>query len=141
MHAHVGGSGEFNGNSRGFHPVVAGARTFFFVPEFQRLYPVQAGGEEKIAQIRTAGPAQMGVAEAQDGRVRVVVAGAAVPAVGAGVRAQLYQTEGCGGTGIGVAVEICSVEDMNGINGTFLYLPTGCKCRYEQDRKRFYFHF
>ena len=46
----------------------------------------------------------MRVAETVDGRIRVMIASAAVPTIQAGVRTELHHPERCSGARIGVSV-------------------------------------
>ena len=69
--------------------------------------------DEDVQQIAAAGPAEVGVGEAHDGAVAAVVAGAPVPAVVIGVRAELHGAEGNGGAGKAVAVSAGADDDVD----------------------------
>ena len=62
--------------------------------------------EADIAQVAAAGAAEMGVAEAQDRLVGIMVARAAVPRFQAGIGTDLDHAEGDRGAGVDVAVGV-----------------------------------
>ena len=72
-----------------------------------------AGHQHHIEHVAHAGAAQVVVAKAHDGRVRVVIAGAPIPAAGLGIRTELHHSEGNGGARIGVAVAACSDKHVH----------------------------
>ncbi len=69
--------------------------------------------KEYVAIILAAGTVQVGVAEAVEGIVRIVVCAASVPTREAGVRAGLYLPERNDGTWIGVSVKIGSYQGID----------------------------
>ena len=69
-----------------------------------------------------------------------MIAGAAVPAIHPGIRTQLHQAEGRGGTRIGVAVETGSVENVHGINRRFGGICAAERHRKKKDKELIYFH-
>jgi hypothetical protein len=106
--------------------VVAGARGLVFLLERRSVLVVGLVGSsgsdadfsrerhhEHVAIVADAGAAEMGVAEAPDLGVGIVVAAAGVPTGGAGVGTQLHHAEGRGGTGKGVAVEAGADERVD----------------------------
>ena len=68
---------------------------------------------EDVEQVAAAGAAEMGVGEAHDGGVAAVVAGAPVPAVVVGIRAELDGAEGNGGAGEAVAVAAGADDEVD----------------------------
>ena len=98
----------------------------------------------KVAVVGAACAAEVGGAEAEDGVVGGVVAGAAVPVVHAGVGTELHHAEGHRGTREGVAVAACANEriDIFGRISDIInlrLLVTGCK-RQKKQRKELFFH-
>ena len=113
------GGGEFGAHLWIFqeHGVVAGLGDLIVVREARTVALVRlfagtrlefdgacAGHDEEVEQIAAAGAAQVGVAEAHDGGVGDVVAGAPVPAVVEGIGAELEGGERNAGSGEAVAV-------------------------------------
>ena len=70
------------------------------------------GHHQQIAVVADAGSAQMRVGKTVQGRVRVVVAAAAVPPFQAGVRAQLHHAKRALCAGVGVAVAARTDEQV-----------------------------
>ena len=69
--------------------------------------------DEDVEQVAAAGAAEMGVGEAHDGGVAAVVAGAPVPAIVVGVRAELDGAEGDGGAGKAVAMAAGADDEVD----------------------------
>ena len=102
--------------------VVAARSPFAVVRETVGLRPVQAvarhlraegGVEENVGQIGASRAAEVGVREAVDRRVVVVVARAGVPVARPRVGTELHHAERRGGAGIGVAVETRADERID----------------------------
>ena len=89
------------------------------MPEGKGNHLSHTGGKEEVSQVCTSSTGKMGVTEAQNGAVGIMITGAAVPSVRAGIRAQLHQAMGRGGTGIGMAVETGSVKYIHCLQGRF----------------------
>ena len=124
MHAGMGrgGKGHVHSPFRKIHRVKAGQSQLIVVRERKRgnhvlsvhlLDLAYGGGEEEVAQVGAAGTAQMRVREAQDGVVAIVVAAAGIPVFRTGVRAQLDQAVGRGGSGEGMPVETRADERIH----------------------------
>ena len=71
------------------------------------------GHYPNVAQIGAARSAQVGVAEAQDQRIAVMIAGTAVPVVLAGIGTELDHAEWIGGAGEGMSVEVSSDKGID----------------------------
>ena len=77
------------------------------------LHRADVGDQQHVEKVGCAGAAEVCVAEAHQGGVCVVVAGAPVPAACVGVRAELDGAEGDGGAGIGVAMAAGADADIH----------------------------
>ena len=82
----------------------ASVRKARFVGLFIELRIPHRRHQENIAQATAACSAQMGVAEADNGGIGVMIARTAVPPFDRRIGAELDHAEGHGGAGIGVAV-------------------------------------
>lgn len=86
------------------------AGRFAIVASFNRS---GSGHEGDIAVVGHAGAAEVGMAEAEDGIIGVMVAAAAVPVVFAGIGRELYHAKGQGGAGKSVAVTAGADEGVD----------------------------
>ena len=71
------------------------------------------GHHQHVAIVADPGAAEVGVTEAPDLRVGIIIAAAGIPARGAGVRAELHHPEGGRGSRKGVAVEAGADERID----------------------------
>ena len=117
-----GGKGHVHSPFRETHLVKAGQSPFIGVRERKRVdhvLPVHllnlayGRGEEEVAQVGTAGAAQMRVRKTQDGVVAIMVTAAGIPVFRSGVRAQLDQAVGRGGSGEGMPMETRADERIH----------------------------
>ena len=81
-------------------------------PQFTHFKFVQ-GHQQHVTVILAAGTAEVGVAEAEDGVVAVVVAAAAVPSAETCIGRGLYLSEGHDGAGEGVTVAVGSHQGVD----------------------------
>ena len=152
MKTHMRGGSQFHLNAfiSKFYCVVAGCGLLISVREVgsgteavgSENQGLGCGTQQYIAQIEAARTTQVGVGEAFQGTVVVVVAGAGIPVASAGIGTQLYGTKGYRRTRVGVAMESSTYKGIHIVDGGFLLCATSCAQEQSRKnrRKRFHFH-
>ena len=97
-------------------PVIAKSGRFVFLGKRDRL---RKRSEKEIAQVHTAGTAQVRMGEADQRRILVPVARSGFPARIVRIRAQLDHSEGRRRPGIGMAVATRADEGIDAVQGRF----------------------
>ena len=108
--------------------IVTGRRFLIVMREMRLVqFPVQRvrviggdGHQEHVSVIQHSGSAQVSVAEADDGVVGIMIAGAALPGVHPGIGAELHHAERSRGSGKSMAGKIRSDHRINVIHKPLL---------------------